>query len=99
MELVHFKDGQGVKITGDPNVPFNQITFRVTNRDRVDFPPEIQSNGGLLRDASEDFRRFCVEDSQVTGKGESESLSSHFRTSSSRSSYRHRGKASTWGGG
>lgn len=64
LEMVHFKDGQGVKITGDPNVPFNQITFRVTNRDRVDFPPEIQSDYGLLRDASEDFKQFCVEDSQ-----------------------------------
>ena len=72
LELVHYRDGQGVKITGDPNVPFNAITFRVTSRDRVDFPPEIQSDIGRLQAATEDFGQFCVDDSQVRVKRQRE---------------------------
>ena len=62
LEMVHFKDGQGVKITGDPNVPFNAITFRVTDKNRVDFPPEIQSCVRQLQANTEDFKQHSVED-------------------------------------
>ena len=42
VELIHVLDGQGVKVTGDPNVPFQKITFRVTHPKRLDLTPDQQ---------------------------------------------------------
>ena len=42
VELVHLKDGQVIKVTGDPNVPFNQVTFRVTMKNKIVLPLEMQ---------------------------------------------------------
>ena len=66
LEMIHFRDGQGVKITGDPNVPYNEVTFRVTSKDRVDFPLEIQSDMDELIKATKDFTRYLVADEKVT---------------------------------
>ena len=65
LEMIHFRDGQGVKITGDPNVPYNEVTFRVTSKDRVDFPLEIQSDMDELIKATKDFTQYLVADEKV----------------------------------
>ena len=31
IEFIHLRDGQGVKVTGDPNVPYNEVTFRAVH--------------------------------------------------------------------
>ena len=53
VELVHFQDGQGVKVTGDPDVPFNEMTFRVTCGLRISLPIEIQSDSMVLKEVTE----------------------------------------------
>ena len=62
VELIHVRDGQGVKITGDDNVPFNKITFRVTNGQKMDFPAEMQTNLDDLIKISEsnNFENYIV---------------------------------------
>ena len=64
--MIHFKDGQGVKITGDPNVPFNEITFRVTNRERIDLPLEIQGDLQELIRATKYYEEYLVHDEKVS---------------------------------
>ena len=65
LELIHLRDGQGVKITGDPNVPFNEVTFRVTSKHRIDLPLEVQTDARELTKATEDFERYIVDDDKV----------------------------------
>ena len=61
VEFVHFQDGQGVKVTGDPDVPFNEITFRVTCGHRISFPIGIQSDSMELKEATEKhFNRYAL---------------------------------------
>ena len=62
VELIHVLDGQGVKITGDNNVPFNKVTFRVTNGQKMDIPVEVQSNLDQLTKitASNNFENYIV---------------------------------------
>ena len=66
LELVHLMDGQGVKITGDPNVPFNEVSFRVTSSHRIDLPLEVQADLRELTKATEDFEQYLVDDDQVS---------------------------------
>ena len=65
-EMIHFKNGQGVKITGDPNIPFNKVTFRITNSGRIDLPTEIQEDMGELEHATECYEEYLVEDEEVS---------------------------------
>ena len=61
VELVHFQDGQGVKVTGDPDVPFNEITFRVTCGQRISLPIEIQGDSMELKEVTEKhFNRYTL---------------------------------------
>lgn len=53
VELIHFLDGQGVKVTGDDNVPFNKVTFRVTFGQKIDIPVEMQNNVNRLIEITE----------------------------------------------
>ena len=66
LELIHLMDGQGVKITGDPNVPFNEVSFRVTSSHRIDLPLEVQTDLRELTKATEDFEQYLVDDDQVS---------------------------------
>ena len=66
LELIHMRDGQGVKITGDPNVPFNEVTFRVTSKHRIDLPLEVQTDLRELTEATEDFEQYLVDDDKVS---------------------------------
>ena len=65
LELIHLKDGQGVKVTGDPNVPCNEVTFRVISKHRIDLPLEVQTDARELTKATEDFERYIVDDDKV----------------------------------
>ena len=61
VELVHVQDGQGVKVTGDPDVPFNEISFRVTCGQNVSFPMEVQSDSMKLKEVTEKyFHRYTL---------------------------------------
>jgi len=41
---------RGLKLTGDPNVPFNQVSFRVTSDECLDLPAELQTSvKGVLK--------------------------------------------------
>ena len=61
VEFVHFQDGQGVKVTGDPDVSFNEITFRVTCGHKISFPIGIQSDSMELKEATEKhFNRYTL---------------------------------------
>ena len=61
VELVHFQDGQGVKVTGDPDVPFNEITFRVTCGHRISLPIGIQGDSMELKEVTEKhFNRYTL---------------------------------------
>jgi len=49
VELIHLQvywhtmqGARGVKITGDPNVPFNEITFNILEEDCLDIPMDLQ---------------------------------------------------------
>ena len=53
VELIHLLDGQGVKVTGDDNVPFNKVTFRVTFGAKIDIPVEMQNNVNHLIEITE----------------------------------------------
>ena len=58
VELVHLRDGQLVKVTGDPNVPFNQVTFRVTMGNKIVLPLEIQRNLDDVIEATVDGQEY-----------------------------------------
>ena len=70
VELIHLLDGQGVKVTGDDNVPFNKVTFRVTFGQKLDIPVEMQSNVNSLNEitASNNIENYIV----TPGDGEFE---------------------------
>ena len=53
VELVHLQDGQAVKITGDPNVPFNQVTVRVTSSQCLHLSEQQQLSVIQVREATE----------------------------------------------
>ena len=53
IELVHLQDGQAVKITGDPNVPFNQVTVRVTSSQCLQLSEQQQLSLSLVREVTE----------------------------------------------
>ena len=56
VEVVHVQDGQGVKVTGDRNVPCNEISFRVTQGDPVHIPLEEQATTeAVIRATTEDY--------------------------------------------
>ena len=65
LELIHLRDGQGVKITGDPIITFNEVTFRVTSKHRIDLPLEIQTDYKELTKATENFEQYLVDEDQV----------------------------------
>ena len=61
----------GRKVTGDPNVPFNEITFRVTSEECLDIPLEVQADVRRLIEFEDDptyklyevcilIRLYCV---------------------------------------
>ena len=52
IEFIHLRDGQGVKVTGDPNVPFNQVTFRTTSPARLNLTEKTQRSLSLVKDAT-----------------------------------------------
>ena len=63
VELIHLLDGQGVKVTGDDNVPFNKVTFRVTFGQKMNIPVEMQTNLHHLIKVTEnknDFENYMV---------------------------------------
>ena len=70
VELIHLLDGQGVKVTGDDNVPFNKVTFRVTFGQKIDIPVEMQNNVNRLNEitASNNIENYIV----TPGDGEFE---------------------------
>ena len=47
-------------MTGDPNVPFNQITFRVTHPDVLDIPLEDQITVKNLRKVMDNVELYSV---------------------------------------
>ena len=65
LQLIHVRDGQGVKITGDPYVPFNEVTFRVTSKHRIDLPLEVQTDLEELTKATKQCEQYSVDDDQV----------------------------------
>ena len=62
IEFIHLKDGQGVKVAGDPNVPYNQVTFRVTHGQMLDIPLDLHSTVDGVLKATEDFEQFMVDE-------------------------------------
>ena len=67
VELVHLKDGQVVKVTGDPNVPFNQVTFRVTMKNKIVLPLEMQRNlDDIIQATVEDYQEYMIDGDNVT---------------------------------
>ena len=60
-EVVYLQDGQGVKVTGDRNVPCDEISFRVTQGDPVLIPLEEQATTeGVIRATTEDYLQYLV---------------------------------------
>ena len=67
VELIHLLDGQGVKVTGDNNVPFNKVTFRVTCGHKVDIPIEKQTSLNDVMDVTvnkSDIGSYAVPDEE-----------------------------------
>lgn len=62
VELVHLNDGQVVKVTGDPNVPFNQVTFRVTMKNKIVLPLEMQENlDDIIQATVVDYQEYMID--------------------------------------
>ena len=62
VELVHLNDGQVVKVTGDPNVPFNQVTFRVTMKNKIVLPLEMQENlDDVIQATLVDYQEYMID--------------------------------------
>jgi len=60
----------GVKITGDPNVPFNEVTFRIVGKNCLNIPGDLQGTvrgvrTAMLEKETVPFREDLVQDFQV----------------------------------
>jgi len=60
----------GVKVTGDPNVPFNEVTFRIVGKDCLNIPMDLQRTVRGVRTAMLErdtvpFREDLVQHFQV----------------------------------
>ena len=62
IEIIHLFDGQGVKITGDPNIPFNEVSFRVTNRSILNIPTDLQTSCRNVKLATENCDEYFETD-------------------------------------
>jgi len=70
VELVHLQvyggsleGAQGIKVTGDPNVPFNEVTFRVLDGDNcLDLTDEEQISLELLQESLDQPRKIPYQD-------------------------------------
>jgi len=62
IEIIHLFDGQGVKITGDPNIPFNEVSFRVTNRNILNIPTDLQTSCRNVKLATENCDEYFETD-------------------------------------
>ena len=56
----HVQDGQGVKVTGDPNVPFNEVSFRVTQPHPLHLLLEDQATTEAVSRATQNYRHYTV---------------------------------------
>ena len=68
IEFIHLRDGQGVKVTGDPNVPYNEVTFRVIHGQMLDIPLDLQSSVDGVIKATEEYEQFAVDEDIATAE-------------------------------
>ena len=67
VEVVHLRDGQVVKVTGDPNVPFNQVTFRVTMKNKIVLPLERQTTvEDIIQATVDDYNDYMIDGDRET---------------------------------
>jgi len=55
----------GVKITGDPNVPFNEVTFRILGEDCLNIPEDLQGTVRGVRTAMMEKETAPFRENQV----------------------------------